>query len=306
MTVTQKKADLIPAQRRHLILELIRRKGAISVHELAQTTEASLPTIRRDLDWLARTGAIQRSHGGASLKTAPGTTFEPDYHITSRVAREEKTRIGRCAAERLRDGQSVIFDSSSTVYEAAYRVVEMGLSLTAITNDLRIGELLAGCPSINLLISGGTLRPGSYTLFGEPGVSFLQDLHVDVALMGIHAITDNSSCCDTSLDIAYAKRYMVAAAASVMILADATKFGHVAFYHAFDIDDRFTIITDRHLPAAIQSNLAALGAPVIVATDAGTAGIDQPPNRRPHQDQPIPNPRTNPGGPRFEEKTDQI
>ncbi len=306
MTVTQKKADLIPAQRRHLILELIRRTGAISVHELAASTEASLPTIRRDLDWLARAGAIQRSHGGASLKTAPGTTFEPDYHITSRVAREEKTRIGRYAADRLRDGQSVIFDSSSTVYEAAYRVVEKGLTLTAITNDLRIGELLAGCPSINLLISGGTLRPGSYTLFGEPGTSFLQDLHVDVALMGIHAITNESSCCDTSLDIAYAKRYMVAAAGSVMILADATKFGHVAFYHAFDIDDRFTIVTDRPLPAAIRSNLAARGAPVTVATGREPADSDKPPSRPHHNDQRNSNQKTNPGGPRFEEEADQI
>jgi DeoR family transcriptional regulator, aga operon transcriptional repressor len=306
MTVTQKKADLIPAQRRHLILELIRRQGVISVHELARSTEASLPTIRRDLDWLARSGAIQRSHGGASLKTAPGTTFEPDYHITSRIAREEKTQIGRCAADQLRSGQSVIFDSSSTVYEAAYRVVEKGLSLTAITNDLRIGELLAGCPSIRLLISGGSLRPGSYTLFGEPGTSFLRDLHVDVALMGIHAITADSSCCDTSLDIAYTKRYMVAAAGSVMILADATKFGHVAFYHAFDIDDRFEIITDRPLPVAMLNNLAARGAPVTVAAPCGSSATGTPPNHLQHHNQLHPNQRTNPGGTRFEEKTDQI
>lgn len=265
MTVTQKKADLIPVQRRHLILELIRRKGAITVHELSDFTEASLPTIRRDLDLLARAGAVQRSHGGASLKVAPGTTFEPDYHIASRVARAEKTLIGRCAAECLQGGQSVIFDSSSTVYEAAFRVAEKGLGLTAITNDLRIGELLAGSPSIRLLVSGGALRPGSYTLVGEPGTGFLQNLHVDVALMGIHAITGDSSCCDTSLEIAYAKRYMVAAARKVLVLADASKFGHVAFYHAFDIDDRFAIITDRPLPPALQKTLADRGATVTIA-----------------------------------------
>lgn len=91
------------------------------------------------------------------------------------------------------DNQSVIFDSSSTVYEAAYQVVEKGLKLTAVTNDIRIAELLAGSPLIHLLVSGGSLRPGSYTLVGEPGTSFLQRLHVDVALMGIHAI-NNSSC----------------------------------------------------------------------------------------------------------------
>ena len=199
MTVAQKKPDIIPAQRRNLILELIRQKRVLSVNDLSEMIGVSLPTIRRDLDWLAKTGAVQRSHGGATLKTTPGTTFEPDYQTASKNAREEKAIIGKLAADRLKDNQSVIFDSSSTVYEAAYRVVEKGLKLTAVTNDIRIAELLSGSPSIHLLVSGGSLRPGSYALIGEPGTSFLQSLHVDVALMGIHAI-NNSSCCDTSLE----------------------------------------------------------------------------------------------------------
>jgi DeoR family transcriptional regulator of aga operon len=263
MTTTQNKADIIPAQRRNLILELIRQKGVISVHELSDSTGASLPTIRRDLDWLAKTGAVQRSHGGATLKTSPGTTYEPDYHIASRIAREEKSSIGKQAADRLKDHQSVIFDSSSTVYEAAYQVLDKGLTLTAVTNDIRIGELLAGNPSIHLLVSGGSLRPGSYTLVGEPGTSFLRSLHVDVALMGIHAV-NGTSCCDTSLEIAYAKRYMVAAARRVIVLADASKFGQVAFFDAFDVDNRFELITDRAPAPPILDGLAERGAKVTV------------------------------------------
>jgi DeoR family transcriptional regulator of aga operon len=264
MTVAQKKSDIIPAQRRNLILELIRQKGVLSVNELSGIIGVSLPTIRRDLDWLAKTGAVQRSHGGATLKTIPGTTFEPDYQIASRVARKEKATIGKLAADRLRDNQSVIFDSSSTVYEAAYHVVEKGLKLTAVTNDIRIGELLAGNPLIHLLVSGGSLRPGSYTLVGEPGTSFLRSLHVDVALMGIHAI-NNSSCCDTSLEVAYAKRYMVEAAKQVIVLADAFKFGQVAFFDAFDIDEKIEIITDRPLVSSIHRALTEKGAKVTIA-----------------------------------------
>jgi DeoR family transcriptional regulator of aga operon len=266
MTISQHKSDIIPAQRRKLILELIRQKGVVSVHELSETIGVSLPTIRRDLDWLAKTGAVQRSHGGAALKSTPGTTFEPDYHVSSRIAREEKTTIGKVAADRLLDHQSVIFDSSSTVYEAAYQVVERGLKLTAVTNDIRIGELFAGSPSIHLLVSGGSLRPGSYTLVGEPGTSFLQRLHVDVAVMGIHAIND-SSCCDTSLEVAYAKRYMVAAAKRVIVLADAAKFGQVAFYDAFEVNDKFEIITDCSLTPATHSGLVKRGATVTIAAN---------------------------------------
>ena len=264
MTTTHHKSDIIPAQRRNVILDMVRQKGVISVKELSDSTGVSLPTIRRDLDWLAKTGALERSHGGATLKSAPGTTFEPEYHVASRLARKEKAFIGKLAADRLRDNQSVIFDSSSTVYEAARQVVERRLTLTAVTNDIRIAELLAGNPSVNLIVSGGSRRPGSFTLIGEPGTSFLRNLHVDIALMGIHAITD-ASCSDTSLDVAYAKRYMVAAAKQVIVLADASKFGHAAFFDAFDVDDKYEIITNRSLAAPLIQNLKNKGARITIA-----------------------------------------
>lgn len=256
------KSDIIPAQRRKLILDLIRQKGGFSVHELSDATGVSLPTIRRDLDWLAKTGVVERSHGGATLKaSSPGTTFEPDYHVAARMAREEKTLIGKLAVDRLRDNQSVIFDSSSTVFEAAQLAAKKGLKLTAVTNDLRIGELFASCPSVKLIVCGGTQRPGSYTLLGEPGTTFLQQLHVDVAVMGIHGI-NGVSCCDTSLEVAYAKRYMVAAAKKVIVLVDSSKFDQVAFFDAFEIDDRFEIITDSSLTPANGQAIEKKGATI--------------------------------------------
>jgi DeoR family transcriptional regulator, aga operon transcriptional repressor len=265
MPSASRKSDFIPAQRRSLILEMIRQRGVVSVQELSDAISVSFATIRRDLIRMDRSGAIQRSHGGASLKTTPGTTFEPDHRITSHLSRQEKAAIGKLAAERLQDNQSVIFSSSSTVYEAAYRAVEKGLKLTAVTNDLRIAELMAGHPSISLLVSGGSLRPGSYTLLGEPGRSFLGGLHVDVALIGIHAITD-SACCDTSTEMAWAQRCMASAAERVIVLADSAKFGRVAFCEAFPIQEVSEIITDDRLDPGIRRRLEAQGIKVSIAT----------------------------------------
>jgi DeoR/GlpR family transcriptional regulator of sugar metabolism len=49
--------------------------------------------------------------------------------------------------------------------------------------------------------------------------------------MGIHAV-NGSLCCDTSLELAYAKRYMVAAAKRVIVLADAPDMLPVAAFDA--------------------------------------------------------------------------
>ena len=253
------KPDIIPAQRRKVILDLIRRRGVLSVHELASATEVSQPTIRRDLDHLAKAGVIERSHGGAILKEFSGTTHEPDHHITATMAREEKAAIARVAVDQLKDNQSVIFDSSTTVFEAARLAVERQLCLTVVTNDLRISELFAPCANVRLIVCGGTIRPGSYSLVGEPGSGFLRQLKVDVALMGTHAL-NTTACYDTSLEISYIKRHMVAAAKKVLVLADSSKFGQVAFFEAFRIDEKTEVISDRLPSLSTRQALEKKGA----------------------------------------------
>ncbi len=258
------RADIIPVQRRNLILEHIRQRGVSSVNELADAAGVSLPTIRRDLDWLAKSGAVERSYGGATLKSTTFTTFEPEYHVSASMAREEKVRIGNVAADKLNSYQSVIFDSSSTVFEAARSVVEKGLFLTAVTNDLRIGGLFAAAANVRLIVCGGALRPGSYTLTGEPGISFLKQLYVDVAVLGIHAIY-KGSCCDTSLEVISMKRGMVGSAKKILLLVDSSKFSQVAFAEAFTVDSRFEIITDRPPPRPLIKMIVEKGATVTIA-----------------------------------------
>ena len=53
--------DLIPAQRRALILDLIRDGKGASIARLAQRLAASQSTVRRDLDYLTEQGYIERT-----------------------------------------------------------------------------------------------------------------------------------------------------------------------------------------------------------------------------------------------------
>ena len=52
-------------QRHTEILEILKEEGFCSVRELSERLYASLPTVRRDLNFLQREGLICRSHGGA-------------------------------------------------------------------------------------------------------------------------------------------------------------------------------------------------------------------------------------------------
>lgn len=257
------RVEIIPAKRRALILEWLNREGAAAIHELAEAIGASQSTIRRDLDYLVKQGALERTHGGALLQRTGHATFEPEVAIAAQFACNQKDAIGAAVAADLRAGQSVIFDASTTVLAVARAIALRPLPLTAVTNSLAIAQVLADIPDVRLVVPGGTVRPGSLTLVGRPGEDFLRSIHADVALLGTHAITGRTLT-ETSLEVAAIKRAMIAAARHIMVLADGSKFTTPCFCTICDVSEIHEIVTDEGADPAQLSALRALN--VIVRT----------------------------------------
>ncbi len=268
--VPTRRPELIPAQRRAFMLEHIRKRGAASIQELAEAMGASLSTVRRDLEHLEARGYLERSHGGALIHKQLQSTFEPEAVITAEFDRPEKESIGLAAAQTLHSGASVIFDSSSTVLAAARATVERDIALTAVTNDLGIGQALSASSRIRVLCLGGTVRPESLTVLGEPGESFLGNLRVDVAFIGTHAIS-GETLTETSLEAAAMKRAMISAARRIVLLADASKFGAAAFCKICDMTAVQELITDDRADPAEISRVRDLGLEVKVVSLRGKA-----------------------------------
>lgn len=233
--------DALPAQRRAKILDIIRQHGAVSIQELSHETGVSAATIRRDLNYLSEYNYIERTHGGAVLSQL--TAFEPGHDINAASARNEKEAIGHAAAMRLKRGQSVIFDFSSTVLEAAKVVAQHNIAIQAITNDIAIAHVLANAPHIKVIVPGGSVRPNSYALLGEPGLRFFETLNADVALLGIHGLADDMLS-DTSIEAAASKRAVINAAQQRILLADASKAKAKAFCKVCHVNEVDEIITD--------------------------------------------------------------
>jgi DeoR family transcriptional regulator, aga operon transcriptional repressor len=262
-----RRLEVIPAHRRALVLEHIRERGAASIQELSEAIRASVSTIRRDLEHLEEKGYLERTHGGALLQRTTHSTFEPEAAISARLAHPEKQAIGKAAAATLKAGESVIFDSGSTVLAAAQAVVGRDIALTAVTNDLGIGQVLANAANIRVVVPGGSVRPGSLTLVGEPGHDFFANIHVDIAFVGTHAIA-RGLLTETSLELAAVKRAMIAAARRVVLLADPSKFQPAAFCTICEIGAVDEIITTR---AADPEEVKALEDLGVVVTFADTA-----------------------------------
>src|SRR5207253_5778997 len=99
-------------QRRQRVLDLVSRKGFVTLGDLARSLKVSESTLRRDLDHWDRQGQLKRIHGGAMYTGDASGLPALEERSASQIA--EKRLIARAAAARIRDGDAVLLDGGTT------------------------------------------------------------------------------------------------------------------------------------------------------------------------------------------------
>lgn len=248
---------MLPAERRQTILEIIQEQGSATVEQLIEVTGTSQCTIRRDLDKLAATGLVSRTHGGAVLNKE-STSFEHLYSEKRALNLAEKRRIGKVAAEMVVDGESLILDSGSTTLEIARNLTNKK-NLTIITNDLMIATEIQYDPTTEVMVTGGSLRPGFNVLCGAVAEAFLRTVNVNKAFISGDAIDLARGLTNANFAEAALKSLMTAAARKVYLALDHSKFGKTSLARVQGIDAFDAIITDNGLSSEHQELLERLG-----------------------------------------------
>ncbi len=257
-------APLLPVQRRQHIVEFLHRHGAVTLQQLAAALRVSLSTLRRDLDALSDEGVVDRTHGGALLRHQQYSTFEPEFAAAIELSPHEKSAIGVAAAASLLPGQSVIFDSGSTVMEAAKALVARKIEILAITNDLQIAQILGASPLVHVHVFGGQLRAGSNTLVGEQVLAGARAIRADVLFFGAHAVTGDVVS-ETSPEVAAVKRVLMQSANSRRLLVDSSKFRPRVFMTVCQLAELNEIVTDDGAPQEELERIRGAGLGLTIA-----------------------------------------
>lgn len=212
--------------RRATIAERLRVEGEASIVELASLFGTSEMTIRRDLDFLEVEGLARRARGGAI--SVQSRSFEPPVLQRAAHMAEAKRRIGAAAAALLRDNETVVIDVGTTTHEMV-KAIPDDLSITAITSSLLISTELSTKSSVKSIVTGGVVRHGELSLIGPRAHSAFSDLNCDTVFLGVAGISDTNGLSEYNLDDAEVKRSALASGRRIVVLADASKIGRVAF-----------------------------------------------------------------------------
>lgn len=276
---------MIAAERLQCIADLLREKHVVSIARLSDLLGVSAMTVRRDLARLEEEGLCQHTRGGAvSMR---GTQVQ-DIPYTKRelLYVAEKVAIGRKAAEMVNVGETIAIDGGTSTSQMAAALRGMQ-NITAITNSPRVLNLLCDSPGITVISTGGTVSTAVYEepgrgdpcMVGPLAEEALRRFRPSKAFMATTGLTIADGLSNEVLEQAEIKRVMMEVSTDIFLLADHSKFGHVASSIVGPVTLIGHVITDSGISSQMRCALEDLGIEVIAvepATDAAVATLGRP------------------------------
>jgi DeoR family transcriptional regulator of aga operon len=258
--VSDQKRPVVPAERRRMILDLLRERGSISVAAVEERFDVSPMTARRDLALLAEGGYARRTHGGAMLPELAG--HEDSFQSRVEQDTEVKSQLARAVAETLTPNETIFIDSSSSAYFVVREILEVGVPLTLLTNSLPVMSLVGGAdvPQIDLIGIGGSFRRLTRSFVGAETVRMIERFFVDRIVFSVKGIEIEGYLTDPDPLEAEVKRAMIGRARSVLLVAQAQKFNERGLN---------VIVPAGEVDTAYLSNPPASGARILES-----AGVD--------------------------------
>ena len=252
------------------LLELLAAAGQMQVEDAAKALGVSAATVRRDFDELASQQMLTRIRGGA---IAQGVTYDLPLRYKSEKHPSEKQRIAAVAAGMVRPGQVAGLNGGTTTTEVARALaIRPDLSsdtpapaVTVVTNALNIATELAVRQHIKIVTTGGVARPQSYELTGPLATGVLEQVALDLAILGVDGIDAVAGATAHHEGEASINQLMARQASRVVIVADSSKVGRRAFARICTAREIDTLVTDAGIAGEDVTALQDAGVDVIIA-----------------------------------------
>ena len=221
------------SERQKQIVEILNERTYISVNELSKLTFTSTSSIRRDLTYLQDNGIVKRLHGGVTLSEVINNVAS--FYDRARKNVKEKRIIAQKAVSLLKDGQSILLDSSTTATFLLPYIAKFH-GITLFTNNLSTA-LKAIELGINTTCLGGHSINGSPSLSGPETIKALNDITVDIMFFSSQSLDINGNISDSTEENNFIRKVMLNSSKIKAFLCDSGKFYTNSTYKLCSLND---------------------------------------------------------------------
>jgi DeoR/GlpR family transcriptional regulator of sugar metabolism len=236
-------------------MNFIEDKKMVSIQEIAERFDISVVTARRDVEYLEEsTPNIKKVRGGAVWQENESGVNKNNGNISkeylndrflkqSKTNQNEKKQIALEASSLLINGNSILIDAGSTMYEFA-KCISPNVTITAFITAMNIAEVLEDMENITKIVLGGVFRSKTTTMVSSMMEQMISTIYVDklfIAATGL-SFTHGFTCNDIlEADV---KKTLLKSAKEVYWLVDSSKVGKISSFQISPFNSSHTIITD--------------------------------------------------------------
>ena len=247
----QRGIDMYQKERIDLIKDILDKNGFVTVKHLIDELHYSSATINRDLNFMQNQGIVRRSFGGVELVNEQRV---PLYFRYSKM-RAAKSKIGKRAADFIKDGDTIFIDCSTTAQYIGKYITDR-TNLTVITNNLALVSFLSEY-SITCICLGGKIIEAPYMAYSAETVENARRYGADKLFFSAGGITTDGKIRGSEYDIHNLLiRTMMENSKEKFLLFDCDKVKDHFDKYIGSFDDIEAVITDYHFVESVKKNFA--------------------------------------------------
>lgn len=247
--------------RQEQILAAIESHGSVRTIDLAAQFSVTDETIRRDLQVLSDLGQASRVHGGAVSLT--GRPKLLSFIERRAINVERKRALARAALDLIQEGQTLAFDSSTTIFELVCRLPDR--SQRVITNAHPMIHQLIDAQHIQLISTGGRYDARTQTFVGQETIDVIARHNIHQAFVSCIGFDPERGASEGFEQQSVFKQRLIEIAESVTLILDSTKFDKRSDYFFARPNQINTVVTDGDLDPSIRRRVEARGIQVVLA-----------------------------------------
>ena len=262
-------------ERHRIILSAVQEKPVITIQDIADLTEASEATIRRDIASLHVKGKLRRVRGGAEAVHPPQLTplAGRHFHVSESENADKKRAIAREAVALCEEGDAIIINGGTTTFQMVHYMSARRLQV--MTNSFAIAEHLVKHSKCNVSVPGGAIyRDQSLILspFENDAIRNFYARRIFIGAQGVGAL----GIMESDALVIQSEQKLMRQAEELIVMIDSSKFRKRSSLILCPLENVSTIITDEGISDEAARMVEAAGVTLIVAGPAMAAQTRPP------------------------------
>jgi len=256
-------------ERHRIILSAVQEKPVVTVQDIAELTDASEATIRRDIASLHVQGKLRRVRGGAEAVHPPqiGNLAARPFKVSESINSDKKRAIARMAVDLCEEGDAVIINGGTTTFQMVHFMAARRLQV--MTNSFAIAEHLVKHSKCTVTVPGGTIyRDQSLILspFENDAIRNFSARRMFVGAQGASAL----GIMESDALVIQSEQRLMRQADELVVMIDSGKFARRSSLILCPLENVSTIITDSAVSEEAVRMVEAAGVKLITVPVAAS------------------------------------